>query len=367
MALDAELAALQPAEAELAALDTIAASLPGLEAERQAADEAHDAAVTALAALKEARDAKAYDYRCLKIIIEDNEKERLRLLPDAALLPQLAHAAADLPGLEAEIRALDAEIAGLETRLAREAEIRTWLAEAEQSVATRQADLQTWRADLADLRQREREAVNAAAAARATLATLARLAADRERAASEAARLRKRHALLTALTVAYKQIPLMILETQAIPDVEEEASRILAKISRNGMRTRLATYREVKSRDELADGLDIFVTDRLGERTYENFSGGQKSQIDLAYRLALVKRQARRTAGGLGILWLDEPIETQDAGDLPPIIDLFREIAQGWVQTFVTTHVEGAKETFPAQVVVDGGDGRDSRAELVTA
>ena len=96
-------------------------------------------------------------------------------------------------------------------------------------------------------------------------------------------------------------------------------------------------------------------------------SGGQKSQIDLAYRLALVKRQAQRTTGGLGVLWIDEGFETQDAGDLPPLIELLREMERDYAQTFITTHVEGMKETFPAQVRVEGGDGRDSSVELVMA
>lgn len=366
-ALEAEIASLQPAEAELASLDTIQATIPGLEADEATARTARDAAVLAAANLRASLDAVTVRYLALLGKIKDAVASRETLAPTATLAPELAHADADLSNLQADVAALTTEIQTLQAALDREATVKATIAEAERSILLYTGVLENQREDLEQHKRTEAGALQEAATFRAELAGLEKLAADREQAAVEAARLREEHTMLVALCLAYRQIPIMILETAAVPEVMEEASRILARISRNGMSTRLATFREVKSREELADGLDIFIQDRLGERTYENYSGGQEGQIDFAYRLALVKRQARRRTGGLGVLWIDEGFETQDAGDLPPLIELLREMERDYAQTFITTHVEGMKETFPAQVRVDGGDGRDSVAELVMA
>jgi DNA repair protein SbcC/Rad50 len=168
------------------------------------------------------------------------------------------------------------------------------------------------------------------------------------------------------LAEAYRAIPLMILEHTAIPALETEANRVLARVSRSGMRVELRTQREVKSRDTLADSLDIVVTDQVGQRAYEDYSGGQNFQIDLALRIALAKLQAHRAGMAVETLVIDEGFGSQSAECLEGIMDALRAVQEEFPLLLVVSHVEGMRDTFGARIAVSGGP-QDSRAELVAA
>lgn len=364
--LEREIGKLQPCEAELASLETIAAGIPDLETERARAFEHRDTASHAEASLRGALEACRQRYTTLQAALAVSEVERAALQSSVDLLADLAQAERELPGLEAEIHTLAAEVLGLSGKLAKEGELATWLVGAEASVNQIQADLAVWRKCLADEQKTERDSMQRAASARAELERLSTLAAEQTAASSEAAALRARHSLLLALAEAYRQIPLMILETMAIPALEEEANRILGRISSNGMWIRLATQRAVKSRETLADALDIIVTDTVGERSYEEYSGGENFEVDLALRIALAKLQARKAGATIQTLILDEGMGTQSGDRLDALVAALREIQNDFPMLLVITHVEALKETFPARIEISGGP-RNSVAELITA
>ena len=118
----------------------------------------------------------------------------------------------------------------------------------------------------------------------------------------------------------------------------------------------LGPLREVKSRDELADGLEIIIKDRRGERTYFDLSGGQRFHVDLAYRVAITRRQTQRSgAGGIGCFWLDEGIGTQDSASIESIVFALRELQHEIPQLLITTHIEAMKDCFDTRIEVDGG------------
>ena len=72
-----------------------------------------------------------------------------------------------------------------------------------------------------------------------------------------------------------KGVQAMIIES-AIPEVETEANRLLARMSESRMSLRLETQRE-KVTGGVAETLDIIISDELGARPYEIFSGGEAS------------------------------------------------------------------------------------------
>jgi len=354
-ALDGVISRLTPAEAELASLAVLAEELPKTEEDVRVAG--FDESVLACSIGEVGRGIEVGRKRAAEIRghLADLDESIAALARWASVLPELAIAEVEMATLVPEIARLEDRIAGLRERAAMAKTITDGLKTEGANLRRLQQEENGHILDLASLRQAERSATQAHANAAAEIRRLEAVVAETEKAAEEAKELRTRHAKLTTLALAYKQIPIMILETQAVPQVELEANRILARISRNGMRTELRTLREVKSRDELADGLEIIITDRRGQRSYEDYSGGQKFQVDLAYRVALSRRQSHRSGGGIGCLWIDEGFGTQDSGSLETVIQALRDLSGEIPQLLVTSHVEALKETFPVRVEVSGG------------
>ena len=96
----------------------------------------------------------------------------------------------------------------------------------------------------------------------------------------------KEKKIYNILANAFKTIPILILE-HAKPIVEQEANRILTKISDTGMRISLPLFKALKSSDKVVETLDIRVQDQVGERPYQMFSSGERVRLDLALRIGL--------------------------------------------------------------------------------
>jgi len=354
-ALEGAISRLTPAEADLASVTVLAEELPKTEEDLRVAG--CDESVLACSIAEVGRGIEGGRKRAGEIQkhLADLGESIAALTRWASVLPELAIAEVEMATLVPEITRLEERIAGLRERSALAQKMSEALVAEQANLRTLQAEENGHVLDLASCRQAERTATQTLADAAAEIHRLEAAVVEAENCTQAAKELRTRHAALTVLALAYKQIPIMILETQAVPQVELEANRILTKISRNGMRTELRTLREVKSRDELADGLDIIITDRRGQRSYENFSGGQKFQVDLAYRVALSRRQSHRSGGGIGCLYIDEGFGTQDSGSLETVIQALRELSGEIPQLLVTSHVEALKETFPVRIEVSGG------------
>lgn len=363
-ALDRELAALQGAETDLARLQDVADRLPGLESDRTAADRAHAAAVTEVTHLAAIRDAKAADYRAVQAAIVVAEAERATRADAVRLLPELAHAETELPTLRGEIAGLEAEIAALQTALAKERDLTAWLAGSEKALAQFRSVQSDRERDLAELRSTEQAAIEAAARARQDLTALDALATEQVEARTEASSLRARHTTLVALCEAYRQIPIMILENIAVPVLAEEANRFLAKVSQNRMQVRIETQREIKTRDTLEDGLEIYIRDWRGERSIFDFSGGQRFELFLAFRIAWTRLQERRSGVGIEMLAIDEGFGSLSDGDLDAVMAALKGLEDEFDFLCVISHVERMREIFGCQVLVEGGD-KDSTARMV--
>lgn len=165
------------------------------------------------------------------------------------------------------------------------------------------------------------------------------------------------------LSEAYSLIPVLILEN-SIPILEQETNAILSKVSSSGMRVRLDTQKALKSRDGLAETLEIIVRDVKGERPYENYSGGERFRLDLSLRIGLAKLLANRAGARLETLVIDEGLGSLDEDGLTHLRDCLAVLGQEFSLCLVITHVESMKHTFPSQIVVtDKGNG--SQVEVI--
>ncbi|MCZ7674381.1 MAG: hypothetical protein M5U34_48245 [Chloroflexi bacterium] len=78
------------------------------------------------------------------------------------------------------------------------------------------------------------------------------------------------------------------------------------------MRVSFETQKRLKSRDGIAETLDIRISDGAGERPYDNYSGGEQFRVNFAIRLALSQLLAKRAGARLQTLVVDEGFGSQD-------------------------------------------------------
>jgi exonuclease SbcC len=147
-----------------------------------------------------------------------------------------------------------------------------------------------------------------------------------------------------------KGIQAMLIET-ALPEIEVEANRLLGRMTDNRMHIRIETQRQSK-KGETLETLDIKISDELGTRSYEMFSGGEAFRINFAIRIALSRLLARRAGAPLPTLIIDEGFGTQDASGIERLKEAINSIQNDFEKILVITHMEELKDAFPTRIEV---------------
>jgi exonuclease SbcC len=119
----------------------------------------------------------------------------------------------------------------------------------------------------------------------------------------------------------------------------------------NRMHIRIETQRQSK-KGETLETLDIKISDELGTRSYEMFSGGEAFRIDFAIRVALSRLLARRAGAPLPTLIIDEGFGTQDASGIERLKEAINSIQDDFEKILVITHMEELKDAFPTRIEV---------------
>ena len=166
--------------------------------------------------------------------------------------------------------------------------------------------------------------------------------------------LREAQALYQELVEAFgrRGIQSMLIET-VLPSIEEEANALLGRMTDNRMHVKLETQRERKGRKgEPIETLEIKISDEMGPRSYELFSGGEAFRINLALRIALSKVLAHRRGAPLPTLFMDEGFGSQDGAGRERILDVIRAIEGDFERILVITHLDEIKEAFPVRIEV---------------
>ena len=147
-----------------------------------------------------------------------------------------------------------------------------------------------------------------------------------------------------------KGIQAMLIE-MAFPDIETEANRLLGRMTDNRMHVKIESQRPSK-KEELIETLDIIISDELGPRPYETFSGGEAFRIDFAIRIALSKLLAKRAGVPLPTLFIDEGFGTQDSTGIEKLKEAINSIQDDFDKILVITHVEELRDAFPTRIDV---------------
>ncbi|PKL76328.1 MAG: hypothetical protein CVV27_10830 [Candidatus Melainabacteria bacterium HGW-Melainabacteria-1] len=143
-----------------------------------------------------------------------------------------------------------------------------------------------------------------------------------------------------------------VLIENALPEIEQIANDMLASMTEGRMHIKLQTLRSLKSRDKLAETLDILISDELGTRSYETFSAGEAFRVNFALRLAISKLLTRRAGARLQTLVIDEGFGSQDAEGKTRLIEAINAVEKDFARILVITHVDDLKALFSCRIEV---------------
>ncbi|HEY0736275.1 MAG TPA: SbcC/MukB-like Walker B domain-containing protein, partial [Herpetosiphonaceae bacterium] len=343
--LDAELASIAEAEAQrpviLERFDAIASQLAdesfGPEERREL--EAVRAAGKALGYQKEEHAALRAEVEDLKIW----EREALELERALGFVElkrqQLQRDEEQAAAYEADLAQKRQQIADLNQQLHDQTRIELALRDAD----TRSRMLQT-------RLQIEQQSLGSAQEALRKCQRSAELLVEQR---SKAGALAGERAIYEELTQAFgkKGVQAMLIET-AIPELEQEANNLLSRMTDNQFHLAFETQRDTKKGDSTIETLDIRISDGLGTRDYQMYSGGEAFRVNFAIRIALSKLLARRAGANLKTLIIDEGFGTQDGKGRDRLVEAINAISDDFECILIITHIQELKDMFPAQIEI---------------
>jgi exonuclease SbcC len=127
----------------------------------------------------------------------------------------------------------------------------------------------------------------------------------------------------------------------------------LERLTDGDMSLYFETLREGKSKKTgPIETLDIKVSDNLGTRPLEMYSGGEGFRAAFALRIALSKLLARRAGARLQTLIIDEGFGTQDGKGREKLVEALNAIQEDFEKIIVITHIDELKDAFASRIEI---------------
>jgi exonuclease SbcC len=312
-----------------------------------------------IAARREKYKTNAGRLKDLAAELEALQKDAAAIQADLQALPALERKLAEAESAlkaareaQEKVPAAQERVARWQKALAEESASRKKIQDQLGKAGSDRADAEALRGRLERARLEKRLADERVGGARQILAALEELGRQLEENSSELEGIRRGLSLAEELREAFgkRGVPTMIIET-AVPEMELEANRLLSEMSGGRMRLRMETQRETKSGDA-RDTLELKISDELGTRAYEMYSGGEAFRINFAVRIALSKLLARRAGAQLRALFIDEGFGTQDSAGRERLVAAIQSIQNDFDRILVITHLDELRDAFPARIEV---------------
>ena len=187
---------------------------------------------------------------------------------------------------------------------------------------------------------------------RAKLQRLVELEIKKKEKEDQMAQISREESIYRELSKAFGKtgIQALIIET-ALPEIEAEANRLLARMTDNRMHVKFETQKPTK-KGTVQETLDIAIADELGTRNYEMYSGGEAFRINFAVRIALSRLLARRAGAPLPTLIIDEGFGTQDSTGMEKVKEAIISVQEDFEKILVITHMDELKDAFPTRIDV---------------
>ena len=313
-------------------------------------DEIAPEAQAELARLDEAIEAVGYDKKAHAAAREARDE----LAEAPARYQELQQAAAAVKPLEETLVDLRAQVSEQEKTVADLREQHQQAVAQLDALADGEGEVRAVEDEVNDLREQHVAANRKVGAAQQRLAVLDDLRRQRSEEEARRAKITRLVGRLQLLEKACGRdgVQALLIE-QALPEIEEDANTLLERLTGGEMRVLFETQRELKSRDALAETLDIRIGDAAGERPYENFSGGEQFRVNFAIRLALSKILARRAGARLQTLVIDEGFGSQDPAGRQRLVEAINAVKGDFARILVITHIDELKDAFPARIEVE--------------
>lgn len=142
-----------------------------------------------------------------------------------------------------------------------------------------------------------------------------------------------------------------LLIEDALPEIEQEANNLLSQLTQNQSHIIIESLRDLK-KGGVKETLDIKISDTMGIRPYELFSGGEAFRIDFALRIAISKLLARRAGTSLQTLIIDEGFGSQDEEGLSLLMDTIHHIQHEFAKIIIVSHLPQLKDQFPVHFLI---------------
>jgi exonuclease SbcC len=169
------------------------------------------------------------------------------------------------------------------------------------------------------------------------------------------------------LTRAFSKngIPALIMDN-ALAEIQSEVNKVMERLTGGKIRVEFSTQKELKT-GKLAETLDIIVSDNLGARDFNLYSGGEAARVALAIRLALAKVISRRAGKKIECVFIDEISDLDPAG-ADAFAQTINQISGEYKQILVVTHMPHLKDQFQnVLTIIKDRDGSHIEMEAVTA
>ncbi len=147
-------------------------------------------------------------------------------------------------------------------------------------------------------------------------------------------------------------IPTSIMKS-LVPEVEEDASRILYDLSKGEMRIGFKFGRSTKAGTQ-TDELVMEAEDHTGQHPVTRFSGGERMRINLALRLGISEVIARRSGykGKIETLIIDEGLSALDEEGRRATFEILRQLRRRFKKILIISHLDDVKDAFETRLVV---------------
>lgn len=182
--------------------------------------------------------------------------------------------------------------------------------------------------------------------------TLHALVAKIETTGDEVAALKDEERAYADLSGAFGRngVQAMLME-QSLPRLELIANELLDRMTDGRIQVTLATQRQTAA-GQTKETLDIRISDDLGTRDYEMYSGGEAFRVDFALRIALARLLAERAGASLPTLIVDEGFASQDQDGIDRLVEALTLISSEFRLILVVTHIEELRERFERRIEV---------------
>jgi len=141
-----------------------------------------------------------------------------------------------------------------------------------------------------------------------------------------------------------------IMIENVVGTIEQFANSIL-KDMHTRFSIKLKTQKQIQS-GENRETLDIIVYDNGSERAYESYSGGERTMINLAMRLALSRIVSSQHGIKIQSLFLDEVLASLDEVNREDAIRIIAYLSKSFDQVYVISHVDVIKDIIPSNILI---------------